>query len=93
MPNLAERREKLARQKINNTKTFELGWAKGKNVIKCPSCDSDVSLPQRKIFVNSPVGIIGWVCASCGSRFNNDNDMLQLRYTDVPMHNVGIASI
>lgn len=60
------------------TVEFPVDWAKGKNISTCPVCDVNFG-PASKLAIMLPTGgMVGWSCLKCNSRFDINNNLIQL---------------
>lgn len=61
------------------TTEFPLDWAKGKELSVCPVCDTEFREASKMAIVMPTGGMVGWACLKCNSRFDLNNNLIQLR--------------
>lgn len=61
------------------TVEFPIDWAKGQNMSVCPVCDTEFLGASKMAIVLPTGGMVGWSCLECGSRFDLNNNLIQLR--------------
>lgn len=71
--------QKMQSQPRLQTVEFPLDWAKGEDLTICPVCDIEFQAASKMAIVMPTGGMVGWACLKCSSRFDFNNNLIQLR--------------